>query len=94
MRLMKDIIIKISFYLSNKTNKGVLFRYKNEFNYYGLMFYHNKTISFIKVINGIETSLSSFLYVNTLNSFSITVKGNTFILSNVQGKNLLIANDT
>ena len=89
----KDIIIKISFYLSNKTNKGVLFRYKNEFNYYGLMFYHNKTISFIKVINGIETSLSSFLYVNTLNSFSITVKGNTFILSNAQGKNLLIANE-
>ena len=89
----KDIIIKVSLYLSIKSYKGVLFRYKNEFNYYGLMFYHNKTISFIKVVNGIETSLSSLLYINTLNTISIVIKGNTFILSNDKGKTLLKAND-
>lgn len=95
--LYQDFVIKCNFSLSKLHNKEILFRYQNEFNYYGVYLdKEGNKLSIRKTINGVTTEISSKFLMNNIlkySTFIIKVKANIIRITDISNNLILSTTD-
>lgn len=95
--LYQDFDIKCNFRLSKLQNKGILFRYQNDFNYYSIYLdKQGNKLSIRKTINGVVSVMNSKVLMKTITKnsfFIIKIKKNIITITDISNNIILSAID-